>query len=184
MIKKYLITDPKYYKDKNSFSKYLNTIYQNYAIDYACFRDKTTKNIIPLIEIFSKLSKKYGIKKTIINQHISIAHEYKFFGVHLTSKQFSQIEYAKSLNLFVIISTHSYDEVLKAEKLGADAITYSPIFITPNKGEPKGVDDLKNLMTKTKLKVFALGGIVSDKEVQLCKDINVYGFASIRYFLN
>ena len=184
MIKTYLITDPKYYKDKNSFSDYLSKIYRNYSIDYVCFRDKTTKNLCPLLEKFKKLSKDYHISKTFINQHITLAKEFNLFGVHLTSKQFKEIEYAKSLNLFVIISTHTFKEALEAKRLGADAITYSPIFSTPNKGKPKGIEDLIQLIEKVDLKIFALGGIISNHEIELLKEANPYGFASIRYFLN
>jgi len=102
--------------------------------------------------------------------------------VHLTSTQFDKIEYAKSLGLEVIVSTHTHDEVLQAQDLGADAVTYSPIFSSPGKGEPKGVEDLKELLNKCSVKVFALGGIVDEKQVSEIEKTQAYGFASIRYF--
>ncbi len=66
---------------------------------------------------------------------------------------------------------------------GVDAVTFSPIFQTPNKGEPKGVEVLKELVQAKKAKIFALGGIITKKQIQECQDAGVYGFASIRYFL-
>ncbi len=184
-MKKYLITDPKYYDNsKEKFKNYLKTIYLNHKIDYACFRDKENKNIEELADIFLKISQEFKIKKILINSDISLAKSAGFFGVHLSSKQFDEISCAKNKNLFVIISTHSKEEVLKAEILGADAVTFSPIFATPNKGKPKGERELANLVSLQDIKIFALGGIINEIEVKKCKSSGVYGFASIRYFLN
>jgi thiamine-phosphate pyrophosphorylase len=103
-------------------------------------------------------------------------------GVHLTSQQFDDIPHAKELGLEVVISTHTYDEVYIAEAMGADYVTYSPIFETPDKGEPKGVEDLAEIVNRTDIDIFALGGIVSEKEVDALRESGVFGFASIRYF--
>ncbi len=183
-MKSYLITDPKYYKNElKSFSNYLEAIYQNYYIDYSCFRDKKNSNKRELAKTFLKLSKKHNIQNTLINSDIEMAKELGFFGVHLNSKQLEDIKKAKEKNLFTIISTHTIKEVELALNQGVDAITFSPIFKTPNKGEPKGVEELKELVESKKVKIFALGGIITKKEIQKCQDAGVYGFASIRYFL-
>jgi thiamine-phosphate pyrophosphorylase len=180
MIKSYLITDPSFYQPTvKSFSNYLQTIYQTHHVDFACFRDKKNRNIIQLAKIFLKLS---SDKKTLINGDVNLAYELGFFGVHLRSDQFDKISEAKSKDLFTIISTHSKEELYLAEKNGADAVTYSPIFETPNKGKPKGIEELKEIVLGSKLKVFALGGIISDKEIERCIESKAYGFASIRYF--
>ncbi len=181
-MKSYLITDPKYYKDTNSFEKYLISIYQNKKPSFACFRDKSNKDFDTFAEIFVKISKYFEIEKILINQNIQTALKFKAHGVHLTSSQFNQIEYAKEQGLYVIISTHSKKEALLAKKLGADAITFSPIFKTPNKGEPKGIKELKRVVKEVDIKCFALGGIVGEREINLCKKSGCYGFASIRYF--
>jgi len=90
---------------------------------------------------------------------------------------------AKKYNLYTVVSTHTMDEALLAKKLGADAITYSPIFNTPHKGKPKGIENLKSLVEAVDIPVIALGGIVDKTHVDklLCVP-NLFGFASIRYF--
>ena len=113
---------------------------------------------------------------------VKLAIKLNAYGIHLPSTAFDRIKEAKASGLKVIISTHTKEEVLNAESLGADCVTYSPIFATPNKGEPKGVDDLRTLLTQTQIKVFALGGIVTQEEVDVVEKTSVYGFASIRYF--
>jgi thiamine-phosphate pyrophosphorylase len=133
---------------------------------------------------FLLISKKYRIENILINSHIEVAKELGFDGVHLTSNQFDRIEEAKKAGLFVIISTHDKKEIEKAKLLKAAAITFSPILSTPNKGKPKGVKELKKAVElSSPLKCFALGGIVSDEQKQMCKSAGAYGFASIRYFV-
>ena len=179
-MERYFITDPSYYDSLDSFEKYLTSVYENHKIDFSCFRDKVNKDISIYIDSFLTISKKYKIKKTILNSYI----DERFFGVHLTSKQFELVKKAKEKNLFVIISTHNEEEIIRAKELNVDAITYSPIFFTPNKGEPKGVESLKKAVSLAHpIKCFGLGGIVSQKEVERIKKANPFGFASIRYFV-
>lgn len=150
--------------------------------NYILFRDKDILDYSQRAVEFINICNRFEFLKTFLHQDAFLAKELGATGVHLTSKQFDEIEYAKSLGLEVIISTHTHKEALEAWRLGADAITYSPIFYSPNKGEPKGVDDLKELLTKCNTKVFALGGIISQEQIDELKKICVYGFASIRYF--
>ena len=177
---RYFITDPSYYSSLNDFKEYLTFVYQNNQITFSCFRDKRDINKEPYIDLFIKISQRFGIKKTLLNSSI----DERFFGVHLTSTQFELIPKAKEKNLYIIVSTHSLDEIKEVKKLGADAVTYSPIFSTPNKGRPKGVEELKKAVyISSPMKCFALGGIVSDKHIKMIEKSNCYGFASIRYFV-
>lgn len=168
---KYLITDPNYkYK---SFSD----------ADFICFRDKTSNNIKDIAREFIKLAHSQNVKNIFISKHIELARKLNFNGVHLTSKQFDKIAYAKELSLKVIISCHDEEEIQKAIKYRANFITYSPIFETPNKAPSKGIDELKKICQKYNIPIFALGGIISDKHVCSLEGTGVYGFASIRYFM-
>jgi len=73
---------------------------------------------------------------------------------------------------------------MMAKQSGADAITYSPVFDSPGKGEPKGLEDLKELVAKINIPVFALGGILSEDQIHQVAECGAYGFASIRYFVS
>ncbi|MEJ2489206.1 MAG: thiamine phosphate synthase, partial [Sulfurovaceae bacterium] len=64
----------------------------------------------------------------------------------------------------------------------ADMATLSPIFATPNKGKPLGVNILKALKAELDMPIIALGGILGDTQIQSCKTAGFAGFASIRYF--
>lgn len=183
-MKKYLITSGEFYtQNSDIFYQTLHKQLKKHKPEYALFRDKTATNYEELASIFAITCKEVGGAKSFIHQDISLAKSLGADGVHLTSTQFLEIEKAKSKNLEVIISTHTHKGVLQAQKLGADAVTYSPIFASPDKGEPKGVDDLEELLSKCKIKVFALGGIVTNEQVEMIAKTKAYGFASIRYFV-
>jgi len=173
-LKQYLISS----KTHDALFEQLDT----YKPDYALYRDKENSNYDTNAKEFIAFCKQASSIKSFLHQKVNLAKDLGATGVHLTSLQFDSIEDAKSKGLEVIISTHTYEEVLQAEKLGADAVTYSPIFASPNKGKPKGLADLHKLLEQTNIKVFALGGIVSQDDIDKIKKSQSYGFASIRYF--
>ena len=182
-MRKYLITSREFYTDTPAvFRNILHEQFREHMPDYALYRDKSNPNYNIQAAHFVEVCSQFQGIKSFIHRDADLAKELYAVGVHLTSTQFDKIEYAKSLGLEVIISTHTHDEVLEAQKLGADAVTYSPIFSSPGKGEPKGIEDLKELLNKCSVKVFALGGIVEAQQVAEIEKTTAYGFASIRYF--
>ena len=183
MLKKYLITSREFYTDTPAiFRNIVHEQFREHSPDYALYRDKSNPNYDIQAAHFVEVCNQFENIKSFIHRNADVAKELNAVGVHLTSTQFDKIEYAKSLGLEVIISTHTHDEVLNAQKLGADCVTYSPIFSSPGKGEAKGIDDLNELLEKCTIKVFALGGVVEESQVLEVEKTKAYGFASIRYF--
>lgn len=185
-MKQYLITDPKYYSNNPLlFKKNLLRALKNHHIEMACFRDKESLNYEELAKVFVETCKENNIETILLNERIELAKKLGASGVHLTSQQFKQIPNAKKMDLYTVISCHSYEDIEKAQKLFVNAVTYSPIFPTPNKGEPKGIEKLKHAVNLYEdINIIALGGIISNKHIQQLKDTKAYAFASIRYFLN
>jgi len=180
----YLITDPKYYSfNPIKLKKKLIFVKNRKKVDFVCFRDKTSPNFKELAINFLKISKKLKFRKIFINSDINLAYRYKFDGVHLRSDQLDLIKSAKRKKLIVIASTHNLFEIKKAIKNRADFITYSPIFFTPHKGEPKGLNILRKMISKNNIKIIALGGIVNRYQIHKIKLKKSFGFASIRYFV-
>ena len=182
-VKKYLITSREFYTDTPAvFRNILHEQFKKHMPDYALYRDKSNTNYDIQAAHFVEVCSQFQSIKSFIHRDADLAYELNATGVHLTSTQFDKIEYAKSLGLEVIISTHTHEEVLNAKKLGADAVTYSPVFSSPGKGSPKGIEDLKVLLNKCSINIFALGGIVEEKQVADIEKTAAYGFSSIRYF--
>ena len=174
----YFITD-------TTLNNSLDTIFHSNKIDIVCLRDKLTPNIKEVSNIFIEQAREANIPLILINSYIDIAIEQNYDGVHLTSTQFDLIKKAKLNNLFTIISCHNESDIQKAYSLGANGVTYSPIFYKKDKGKPKGIENLKKVVKKFQKDDFiiiALGGIISDKEVKLIRSTDAKGFASIRYF--
>jgi thiamine-phosphate pyrophosphorylase len=119
----------------------------------------------------------------MLHGEVELAAKLGAYGVHLTSLQFDEIEKSKAFGLFTVVSCHSEKEIIEAEKKGADAVTYSPIFSTPGKGEPKGLEDLNERVAKISLPIIALGGITTPEQVKAVEKSGAFGFASIRYFV-
>ena len=180
----YLITDPQYYtNDTNKFEQKLRLALESKRVNIACFRDKTSANAKELATVFIKVCKEYKIKNIFINQNINLAKELNYDGVHLTSTQFDKIKEAKNTGLKTIISCHTFKEIEKAMQLNSDMLTYSPIFFSPNKGEPKGIEKLQEAVEKFDIDIIALGGIIDKEHVKEIEHTKAKGFASIRYFI-
>lgn len=181
----YLITNPKYYsQDLALFEKNLTKVLKSKKVDIACFRDKEATNYEELAEVFIKVCKQFKIEKILLNERYELAKKLGANGVHLTSKQFDKIQEAKDLDLYTIISCHNYTDLENAQKKHIGAVTYSPIFDTPNKGEPKGVSKLREVIRSYEdLDIIALGGIITQEHVELISKTKAHGFASIRYFV-
>ncbi len=179
----YLITDPKQYSQAPSaFAQKIETVLSRHQPTFALYRDKENVDYEQFAKVFVALCDGTSTK-AMLHGNVVLASSLKAYGVHLTSQQFGEIEKAKDLNLFTVISCHSEQEILNAQKLGADAVTYSPIFSTPNKGEPKGLAELQRMVDKISLPIIALGGITTDEQVEAVEKSGCYGFASIRYFV-
>ena len=182
----YLITDPIVFGDtEESLSSNITKSLSKHKVDMLCFRDKKSLNINALAKTTLHISKQFNVSKVLINGDISLAIKLVFDGVHLASTQFEDIKLAKRYNLFTIISCHNEDEVKLAKALGCDAVTYSPIFFKEDKGVPKGVDNLKRVIAKFQdenFSIIALGGIITDKQIEEVRSTSASGFGSIRYF--
>ncbi len=182
-MKKYLITSREFYTDTPAvFRNILHEQIQKHLPEYVLYRDKSNPDYDTQAEYAVQVCSQFENVKCFIHQKVELAKKLGATGVHLNSKQFHKIKQAKDLGLEVIVSTHTHDEVLNAQTEGADAVTYSPIFTSPGKGETKGIDDLAELLKKCKIKVFALGGVIDSLHVEQLEQTEVNGFASIRYF--
>ncbi len=185
MIKHYLITDPAFYtSNPEEVVQKLLHVKTKYQPDYICLRDKITSDYASLSKAVANAFLQDAKTKLYLHTDFRLAHALGCHGVHLPSTALHVIEKAKALGLEVIVSTHTLEEIEEAEKRGADAITFSPIFATPNKGKPLGLEKLKEINDRIHIKCFALGGIINTDQVNACEDVGVYGFASIRFFLD
>jgi len=165
----YLITDPTHH-----YKSFQNA-------DFVCYRNKEKKDIEGATAFLAQ-ARKEGIKNIFLSEHYLLAKELGFDGVHLASHQYVFVPEAKRRGLKVIISCHTEAEIEEAIRKKVDFITYSPIFPTPNKGAPKGIEDLKKMVLRYNIPIIALGGIITQEQIKEVEEAGAFGFASIRYF--
>lgn len=184
-IKTYLITDPYLYpKSSLKFRKFYQSVLEKHNPQFAAYRDKTAHFNSELLEIFLELNSVFNVV-SLLNSNADLALKLGFDGVHCNSMQLDRIQDCKKSLKYVFYSAHDINGIEEADKQGADGITISPIFKTPNKGEPLGIAFLKHINPKAyKAEIFALGGIVTEVEINALKQTQIQNFASIRYFLN
>ena len=183
-IRSYLITDPAFYgtTPRSLFETTVASLGKHHP-DFACFRDKTSADYAVLAAAFVEAVRQEGSAMAMLHGDPELAARLGADGVHLPSNAYKAIPDAKRLGLYTVASCHSCGELETAAGLGADAATYSPVFASPGKGIPKGLEDLKEIVGKIDLNIFALGGITTPEQIGQVAATGAYGFASIRYFL-
>jgi thiamine-phosphate pyrophosphorylase len=126
-------------------------------------KDLTAAALLPLALELRRLTRDYGAL-LLINDRLDVALACEADGVHLGEHSLPT-DVARALlgeHRLIGRSTHSCDEISSAARLGADFVTFGPVYATPSKaayGPPLGLQALRAACRSTDLPVFALGGI-------------------------
>ena len=126
-------------------------------------KDLNSRDLFDMAYWMRDLTAEYGAK-LFINDRVDIALAVGADGVHLGQGSIPPYAVRKISGdaLLIGVSTHSIDEALKAEKEGADFITFGPVFKTPSKlkyGNPIGIHVIKDVKSVTSIPLLAIGGI-------------------------
>lgn len=109
--------------------------------------------------------------KLIINDRVDIALACGADGVHLGQDDLPLGAGRKLIGDKIIgISTHDLAQAEEAERHGADYIGFGPMFGTATKNtgySARGLDRLRQIRTKVKLPIVAIGGITEDNIQQV-----------------
>ena len=149
-------------------------------------KDVETRPLIDLIRDLKPLiTSHHG--RMLINDRIDLALALDVDGVHLRSESLP-LPLARRLlgsNKLIGISTHSVEDVQKADGEGADFLVLGPIFETPSKrkyGPPLGLHTLEAACRISPLPIFAIGGL-QPAHVPAVLDSGAYGVAVISAIL-
>ncbi len=142
----------------------------------------TAKLVFELTAEAVKITKNSNTK-LLVNDRADIALAAEADGVHLTENSISAAIIRRSFpkNFIIGVSTHSIETAEKAKTDGADFVTFSPVFTSPGKGEPKGLEELVKICERLKpFPVIALGGIDKTNYKSVLEK-GASGFAAIRF---
>ncbi len=176
----YAITDPSILSFKRLKSDLLRI--RSLGANWILYRDKSNPNYAKYAKYFISEAKDLGFEKIFLHNEIELALYLGADGVHLSSKNIEILSKIKEGKLFTLASTHNISEALQAQKLGANMITLSPLFASPNKGKPLKEKNFKEILAQLDIGVIALGGIIKEDEISQALKLGAKGFASIRYF--
>jgi len=121
--------------------------------------------------------------RLLVNERFDIALASEADGVHLTSTSIpaDRVRASMPSGFLIGVSAHSGDEVFAAKAAGADYAMIGPVFDTPGKREPLGIDVLRDLSAAVApFPVIAVGGI-DGTNIRSVLDARAAGFAAIRY---
>lgn len=182
-MKQYLITDPLYYTtNPTTFAHELKRNLLQYKPDFACFRDKSFGDKQSLFDVFLRVARECHTIPFV--NSMTYLPATPVCGVHIASCHLSKIRELKRQGFQLCASCHNAEQMTQALGDGSDYITLSPLFSTPHKGEPLGIERFRELLSLVDAsRVFALGGINSPDAVRLVSTLGLFGFASIRYFV-
>jgi thiamine-phosphate pyrophosphorylase len=130
-------------------------------------RDLPTGELLPLAQEIHSLTVPRAVP-LILNDRVDLVLALNLDGVHLRANSLpvSVVRRLIGPNRLIGISTHSVEDVQRANHDGADYIIFGPIFDTPSKrsfGAPLGLEVLADVCRNSMVPIFAIGGITSER---------------------
>ena len=185
-FKLYLITDRKQTENANLLKAVRKALDGGIKAVQLREKDLDTRELLKLAYKMRVLTDKYD-SKLFINDRFDIALVVGADGVHLTQASVPVDVVRKTVKkkLMIGVSTHSLKEAKEAENGGADFITFGPVYRTQSKvkyGAPVGLDALKEVSSRVKIPVFALGGVKTGR-IGNVKKAGAFGVSMISEIL-
>ena len=130
-------------------------------------KDLSTADLLTLVQEIQTVAATRGVP-LIVNDRVDLVMALNMSGVHLRSESLplSAARQVLGPQRLIGISTHSIEEVQRANREGADYIVFGPIYDTPSKrpfGLPLGLDRLAEACSRSTVPIFAIGGITCDR---------------------
>jgi len=135
-----------------------------------------------IYELLRLLRRELPASRLLANGRADLAVAAGADGVHLPADGIPTVALRRRFGDALLIgrSTHTIDEVAREAASGADYVTFGPVFASPGKGEPVGLDALA-AAARHGVPVLALGG-VGVAELPLVAAAGAAGAAGIRLF--
>jgi thiamine-phosphate pyrophosphorylase len=145
-------------------------------------RDLSTRALYVLAAAAMHLPNPCGTK-ILVNDRADVALAAGAAGVHLRGHAVSpsRVRSIAPAGFLIGVSCHSVEEVRRAAGEGATFAVLAPIYKTPGKGRPLGLEVLTEASGAASIPVFALGG-VTESRVRECQAAGAAGVAGISMF--
>lgn len=133
--------------------------------------DLPTRGLLDLAKDLRALTAMHKAQ-LLINDRLDLALAVGADGVHLRASSLPVAAARRIMgsNRLVGISTHSLDEVMRAQQDGADFAVLGPIYDTPSKrgfGAPIGLGAIEKAAAQCRIPIFAIGGVSASRAAEL-----------------
>jgi len=136
-------------------------------------KDLTGRALVELALALRRVTSAHGAP-LLINDRVDIALAVGADGVHLPEAGFDPAE-ARALGMSLVgASRHAVGPT------NADFITFGPVWETPGKGAPVGLELLAAAARASRAPLYALGGIDDADKARRCREAGAHGVAVIR----
>lgn len=145
-------------------------------------RDLPTGELLPLLQEIQSITTPRAVP-LIVNDRVDLMMALNLDGVHLRSNSLpaQPVRELGGSRRLIGVSTHSAEDVQRANQQGADYVVFGPIFDTPSKrafGHPLGLALLTEVCRRSSVPVFAIGGITCER-VEAVRRAGAHGVAVI-----
>lgn len=130
-------------------------------------RDLPTTELLSLAQAIQDVNTPRSVP-LLINDRVDLMLALNLDGVHLRSNSLPTHAVRELIGprRLIGVSTHSAEDVQRANQNGADYVVFGPIFDTPSKrsfGPPLGLARLTEVCRRSSIPVFAIGGITCER---------------------
>ncbi len=150
-------------------------------------RDLSTSELVSLAQEIKTMTNP-GSVSLIVNDRVDLMMALNLDGVHLRSDSLPPLSVRRLIGPggLIGVSTHSVEDVRRANQGGADYVVFGPIFETPSKrpfGRPLGLHLLADVCRRSPIPVLAIGGITCER-VHDVRRVGAHGVAVIGALLS
>jgi thiamine-phosphate diphosphorylase len=157
------------------------------GVDWIQIREKDLEGraLYDLAQAALALPNPHG-SKLLINTRVDVALAAGAHGVHLPAGSPEPRRFRGIVPHGFLIGTscHTVEEVIAAERTGADFAVYGPVFAPLSKTsalDPRGLEGLRQAAAAVNIPVLALGGIAAEN-AEACIHAGATGVAGISLF--